>query len=243
MKNKLTTLLFLAFTSLMYAQHNSSIDLVGAIEYSYRTYSYSGNDDLFIRLVEERNEEEKGKSNWRFGFNYNKRLTNKLFLKTGLRLASIGYKGEEQTGLRWGSDHDGMGGFSPSPDPTIPREVQIIDNYIFLEVPIMARWEWGAKKWTTFMETGLSPHIYLTNRNRIITDISNEIEWSAVKPDGFNKIQFVASLSFGTNYQLNDTLQFFAQPVARYHITQQGKGDVNERLWSVGLEVGIRKML
>ena len=242
MKNILTTLLLLVFTTLIYAQHKSSIDLVGSMEYSNRTYSYSGNDELFIRLVEDRNAEETGKSNWRFGFNYNKRLTDNMFLKTGLRLASVGYKGEKNENLRWGADHDGNGGFDPSQNPDLPRSIQFIYNFIFLEVPVIARWEFGNEKWAPFIETGLSPHIYLSNRDLQVTDISNDVFWFRNRIDDFNTVHLVASLSFGVNYHLTDKLQLFAQPVARYHITKKGKGDVNERLWNVGLEIGVRKV-
>ena len=147
MKNILSTLILLLFASIVYAQHNSSIDLIGSIEYSYRTFTYSGSEEFLINSVEERNAEEEGKSNWRFGFNYNKKLTDNLFLKTGLRLASVGYNGGYNDGLRWGTDHDGMGGFDPSLNPDLPRSVQFIYNFIFLEVPIVARWELSDKKW------------------------------------------------------------------------------------------------
>ena len=236
MKYKLATLLFLTFTSLMYAQHNSSIDFVGSLDYSFRFFNYSGDDDLWASFAEDRNVKEEVKSNWRYGLNYNKRLKNNLFLKTGLRLGSVVYN-EHVTSI---VDIDNQEG---PVTVELHRDLQFIYNYIFIEIPVMARWEWNANNWSPYIEAGLSPHIYLTNRERQIVDIENEVYWSRNGDGNIHNFQFVASLSFGLNYQLNHNLQIFAQPVGRYHITSLGKGPVKERLWSVGLEVGVRKGL
>ena len=90
--------------------------------------------------MESRDQTETGKLNWRIGFNYNRRLTSRIFLRTGLRLASVGYKGEKNTDLRWPSEHDGNGGWVA--DPTLPRELaNLIYDYWFVEMPIVGRFE------------------------------------------------------------------------------------------------------
>jgi len=162
-------------------------------------------------------------------------------LKTGLRLAIIGYKGENRTGLRWGSEHDGMGGWVL--DPTLPHEIQLIDDYWFIELPIGARIRLNNKKLNPFFEFGVSPSIYLTTKTKIITDIDTSTKFNKNSQDEFNKIQMVGFISLGMNYYLNENIQIFGQPIIRYHLTKMADALINENLFNYGIEIGIRKRI
>ena len=84
----------------VFCQKNASVDFILGIDYSHRMLSLE-NPNLPIDIVEMRDTAEFAKMNWRVGLNYNQRLSEKIFLKSGLRLASVGYKGAKQEGLRW----------------------------------------------------------------------------------------------------------------------------------------------
>jgi len=236
--------LLLLIPFLSFGQKNQSIDFVGGFDYTYRTLDTDSQEEIFVNLVEDRNGDEAARANWRVGVNYNKKLTKSIFLKTGLRLASKGYKGETQGGLRWGSQHDGMGGFDPDADPESGfEEVQINTNYWFLSIPIAARFEFNEKKWSPFVEVGLVPSIYLVTRNQqIAEEESSTMSFNEI-PAGLNRIHFVGFASFGLNYTLNEKLQLFGQPSFRYHITTLADAPLDEHLYSVGIELGVRKRL
>lgn len=90
--NFLVTLI-LIIPFLGFCQINQSIDFVSGIEYSYRNLATASQNEIMSVILESRDQTETGKLNWRIGFNYNQRLTDRIFLRTGLRLASVGYKG------------------------------------------------------------------------------------------------------------------------------------------------------
>lgn len=239
MKATLSALLICLLPAFALSQAKSSIDLIAGFAYSYRNLTTDSDDAIVIGIMEDRDEEESGKINWRAGFNYNRRLTKNFFLKTGLRMASIGFKGEKVTGLRWPSEHDGNGGWTP--DPNLPHEIQRINDYWFLEVPVAGRWEFGAQKFTPFIEAGVSPSLYLTTRTKEVTDIGSDVDFRNESDQGVHTFHLAGFLSFGANYTLSQNLQLFAQPVFRYHLTPLAEEMIETYLFNYGLEVGVRK--
>ena len=242
MNAKTLILLLLSMPLLAFGQSNSSIDLITGVEYSYRTLSTSSSDAIINGIMERRDDEETGKLNWRAGFNYNRRISSRLFLKTGARLASVGYKGEKKTGIRWGSEHDGNGGWS-GPDPNLPHEIQLIDDYWFIEIPIAGRFEFDGKKLAPFIEAGGAPSIYMGTRTKTVTDIGADVNFEIGKALGFNQWHLVGYLSFGANYDIGQRLQLFGQPIFRYHFTKLADASIAEYLYNVGMEVGVRRRM
>ncbi len=237
MKAKLIATLILLIPVLGFSQINQSIDFIGGIEYSYRNLTTSSNDATVLATLKNLDDKESGKFNWRIGFNYNRRLTNRLFLRTGLRLASVGYKGEKITGLHWGSEENG------TTDPSLPHEIQVVADYWFAEIPIVGRFELNEKKLAPFFELGISPSIYLTTRTKEITDIGTDAKFRNNDANNFNKVHIVGFLSFGINYSINERFQFFGQPSIRYHFTKLADKPIEEYLFNYGIEIGIRKRI
>ena len=236
MKTK-TFLIFLIFPAFLFSQVKSTIDFVAGFEYSYRSINAS-NDDLITNIVLEVRDGETGKLNYRFGFNYNQRLSEKFYLKSGIRLASVGYKGEKRTGLRYGSEFDGNGGYQP--DPNLPHESQFIYDYLFIEIPIIARYEFNKKKISPFIETGISSNVYVTSKTKLITDISTSTEFHDETKFNLNRLHFALNLSFGLNYQIGEKWILFGQPIFRYHFTKLADAPINEYLYNYGIELGAR---
>jgi len=240
MKTSLVLSLLILLPFLVVSQINSSIDFIAGLDYSYRNLSTSSDDAIVLGILENRDEKESGKTNWRFGLNYNRKLTNNIFFKTGLRLASVGFEGEKKTELRWGSELVG-GMFEP--DPNLPREVQIINDYWFLEIPVGIRYEIIHKKLIPFFELGVSPSIYLTTRVTSKTDIGDSTAFNKNNQTDFNQFHLVGYISMGLNYNLNENIQFFGQPIFRYHLTELVDAPIEEHFYVAGIEVGLRKKI
>lgn len=239
MRLKIIFLLVLFLPVFTFAQFGSTIDFIGSLEYSYRhlhlnTSHLAGTSTV----LEKRENGESAKTNWRFGFNYNQRLANKFYLKTGIRWASMGYKGRKLDAI-WASQHDGMGGFTPLPNGI--NETQFIWDYWFLEIPLVGRYEFASGRWTPFVEMGVSPSIYLTTRRNFVTNLGEEV--ALLKENNFNPLHLVGSISAGINYTLSDEWQLFGQPIFRYHLTPIEDTPIQQRLYSYGLEMGIRRKL
>lgn len=234
MKHLLLSLILFPF--LATAQSNVSLDFVVGADYTFRTLYASDNYEFILKV----REAEVGKLNGRTGFNFSKRITNRLFLKTGVRLASVGYYIKKQDDVRWESEYS-TGEWVP--DPNLPHKLSLIKDYWFVEFPLMARLEFNQRKWAPFLEGGVSPSLYVTTRTIIESDFdkNSDFEHAAVK--GFNRLQWVGVLSFGMNYNATSRIQLFAQPVLRYHLSNLVKAPVKEHLYTAGLEMGARLKL
>lgn len=246
MKVKIITTLILLIPILGFSQINQSIDFIGGTEYSYRNLTTSTENGF----LESRDNRESGKINSRIGFNYNRRLTNKIFLKTGLRLVNSGYK--DELSLTWSV---------LNPTPAHTTEYQLAHNYSFIEIPIAGRFEINQKKLSPFFELGISPSIYIKTRTKLISTNEQssqsepapgapsfepyELDTEFLKRDdsNFNKLHFVGFISFGMNYSLTDKFQFFGQPTFRYHLTKLEDAPINEYLFNCGIEIGVRRKI
>ena len=237
-KTRLITYLILFIPLFGFSQLNSTIDFVSGVHYSYRNITTSSEDAMVIRIMENRDDKESGKLNWQIGLNYNRRIAKKIFLKTGLRLSTIGYKGEK-INIKWASEYDNMGQWTP--DPNLMHELQIVHDYWFAEIPIIGRFEFTDKKLTPFFELGVSPSIYLTRKVKSIKDIGTDVRFENNTITNFNHLHFVGIISFGANYSINEKLQIFGQPILRYHLTKLGDAPIEEYLFQYGIEIGLRR--
>lgn len=240
MMKKVLSFLVFVFPSLAFSQTNSSIDLIAGLEYSYRSLSTSSKEEIVVGMLENRNDKESGKLNWRVGFNYNRRLSNKFHLKTGIRLASVGYEGEKKTGLRYASEF-----VTPElwvPDPSLPHEVQFIYDYWFAEIPIIGRFEFADRKVAPFLEFGIAPSVYVTTRTKTVTDLGTDVSFDdGVDAFNFNRFHLVGIFSVGVNFTVSEKMQLFGQPTFRYHLTQLADAAIEEHLFNYGLEIGVRR--
>jgi hypothetical protein len=231
----------LVFPFVLIGQIQSSISGLAGMDYTYRLLRNSSTTPIVKDIFTDRQKEESGTFNYRIGINYNRRLSEKLWLETGLRLSSIGYNGPRRTGLIWGSELNPTTGVF-TPDPTLPHQIQFNYDYIFLEIPVGIRYLLASKnKWKPYFIIGLSPNVYLTTRTHTITDIYNKKDFYASSE--IKKITFSANIGFGFDYNLSEKYQIFAQPSFRYHFTNLSDGPIKEYLYNAGVELGFRKNL
>ena len=231
--------LFLSAPLFSFSQVKSSVDLVGGVEYSNR-YLNNTSDDPAIQAVFEQRKGEAGKMNFRVGFNYNRRLTDRWWIKSGLRLASVGYRSAKIDNLQWPSEFDPVTG-AYTPDPTLPHELQTSTDYWFVEIPVMGRFEMGQGKWRPFVELGVSPLIYLSTRARQVTDIDAMSSFRRNIFGNFNGFHLSGNVSAGVLYLASERWTVFLQPVFRYHFTPLYDAAIREHLYNAGVEVGLRR--
>ncbi|WP_238749361.1 outer membrane beta-barrel protein [Neolewinella maritima] len=236
----LTVCLLFLLPQLSIGQASSSVDLVLGLDYTYRSLRVGDVPDILKDFTVVRNREEAPQLQWRAGVNYNRRLGSRFHLRTGIRLANVGYRGQKFTDLRWGSEFSGNGQYVP--DPSLPHESRSSYSYWFIEVPLVGRYAFSGRRFSPFVELGLAPSVYLTTRTRTVTDLDKFTEYQRDPSSEFNKVHIVGLITFGTNYTLTDRLQLYAQPTARYHLTSLYDAPIQEQLFSVGLELGVRRL-
>lgn len=241
MKTILLSLLLCLPLSLI-AQRQANWDLLAGIDYTYRILQNDSPNPSLITIYNKRQEQEAARLGYRIGINYNRRLTPKWVLKTGLRLVSMGYTRDLRNTppLRWGSEWNGI---NYVPDPNLPHQLKRFNyNYYFLEIPIVIRFEMGSGNWRPFLEGGIAPNIYLTSRSRL--KLENESNANIARDKNIRTAHLVPNLTFGFNRKLNEHHVLFIQTTGRYHVTPSSKSPDNEilleNLYAIGVESGIR---
>ncbi|MFZ2901196.1 MAG: outer membrane beta-barrel protein [Saprospiraceae bacterium] len=236
MKSFIVSLL-VALPFIAFSQPNSTVDLVGGADYAFRFLKNTTEDPATQVVMDVREQDEFGKLNFRAGFNYNRRLFGPLWLRTGLRWASVGYVVQDVDDLRWPSEFDPNTG-AYTPDPNLPHELRLTREYWFIEVPLVARLETGKKKLKSFFEIGVSPHVYLTSRTKQVTDLETKQDFGT---GDVNTLSLAGIVSIGFQYQAGKRTALFFQPIFRYHLTPLSDAPIRENLYNYGLEIGVRK--
>lgn len=234
------SILFLLICLPIFLFSQSKLELIGSLDYSYRTFGNSG----IVQSV--RSSSEIPKLNFHSGINYHQQLKEKLWLKIGLGFSKMGYK-TKNTELIGGINP--QGGF----DPSIPTGIsmQFKYNFQFLEIPIALRYEFSQKRFKPFIEIGVSTKYYLQSEN-ISFQNGEQVEFTKTREDIITQIQYAPTLSLGFSYEINDKWELVMQPNFNYHLSNiyretanlsLSSGLVKEHQFSGGLAIGVRMKL
>ena len=214
----------------------SSFDFSGAFGTAFRTLDYAGEESVY-ETFRNRQEEETPITYWQLAGNYNHQIAPRLYLRTGMRLAITGHR-HDRNDLRWGSEHDGNGGFIF--DPSLPHNFRSRYRNWFAELPVALRYQGGTRKLTPYVELGLAPAYYLHTRQRTTDDIGSDPLVERFREPSTRNVHLIGSAAVGVNYTLNRRAQLFAQPSFRYHLTGLAEGLFPEHPYAGFLEVGCR---
>ncbi len=228
MKFRMLCLLLFTCTLVAQAQKGSSVDAVIGVSLPYS--SFPGFDsDVFRQLP-----------GWRIGGNYHHTLGQRFGLRIGARIWVENAK-IELSELRFGSQHNGEGGF----DPNLPSEEDFLDrkiNNLWIEVPLAGRLYFGEGPWRGFVELGVAPTIFLTQRNVRMNDTgSRESFWIDASSAGIEDIQIIGLAGGGVDFQALERVAFYVTGLGRYITNPIWNPDLgNFHNGNVGLEMGAR---
>jgi|GEM_PF-3531662 len=214
-----TLLPFFAF-----AQCHSSVSVFGGVDYDYRLIPNSVFEEGATGMLRETAQVKS-----RFGVNFHNRVNEKLYFKTGLRVANIGYNQLVREQQYDAGQH------------RIISYTKEIDN-LYLEVPFMFGLTIGHDRVSAFVELGVSPHIFL-NANHVD---SSDKYWDRLNDqtlDYFNFLTLSGNMSVGLDFLVTDNVSTFIAPTARYHFTSSSLEIEGEQLLSFGVEFGVRKRI
>jgi len=237
------TLLFILWPLLTFSQSRSSFDFLFGVDRSYRfnqdldQLTFPGrpaNQGIYGRSSHE--ESIKG---WHLGINYNQILFDDIKIKLGLRVMRGGFSSGQINDFETQEQQDGLDGWIVEPPLTDRWERTY--NYYFLELPVGLRYEYNITgRFQPYVEAGMGPAFLIGSQVRDVTNI----QINKSKQDDLQLVQFVGFLSPGFNCKMNEQSFIFFQPIMRLHATTIQKDSIFEDyLYSVGIEIGLRKNL
>lgn len=172
------------------------------------------------------------------GFGASFAVGRRTLLRTSVHVGQYGdrrWSGPD--GFRWGSQHDGNGGYDPygpgepSVDPTVVNRHQVIEGTVALRRVFPTR-----TAWRPFVEGGISIGKYVTTVNRV-----EGAEPAFESVDRFRGTSPVGRFGVGADYNFNDHVGIYAMPVLQYHLRSLNeRGLTPVHPWRVTLEVGVR---
>jgi hypothetical protein len=243
MKNKIILLLSIVISSISYSygqprglkfsNQKSTLDIVVGGDFGFRQIKGNSSHVESNQIVQNREGFENQKLNYRFGFNYYHGISERILIKTGLRIANPGF------------------GFS-NVDKIDPKtDINLIEksyqqngleyryNYQILEVPLGIKYVITGSTCKPYVELAVSANFY---GNTIVKEISYEgkvIDKVKIS-ENINPINYIANFSAGGEFIITDKIAGFSQLVARYQINNLRIGEIEEKLFGLGLEMGIR---
>lgn len=229
MNKRITFSLLLAmlFPAFSFSQYLTSLDFISSVDYNENAH----------RLVEFREPISRGSIssrstfNYRIGANFNARLYDAVYLKTGIRYSEMGLRNMEY-----------VDEFNTFWDPSVVGSSNFvhISYYLrFIEIPIALRYQLGKGPLSFFFEGGLSSNIYINSQQIFTTkDYSETTNYR----DGVSRINYAIIFSVGINYSFSQKHQFFFQPIGRA-FRKRLDGRSTNKPTSLGLEIGFRYTL
>ncbi|MEM9918235.1 MAG: outer membrane beta-barrel protein [Bacteroidota bacterium] len=210
-----------------------AIDLVLGIDYGFRTFKHLGEPEDQLAVVRQRSHIEKPSYNLRIGFNYNRLLSDRWAIKTGLRLINPGFRSGSSIDIREGDD------WKLENSQFAQDGYDYRFQYLFLEIPTMFRYVYSRNWCKSYLEAGLSHNFYLHSK------INQQREGEAQSFKGRQNLKpynISAALAIGGEILLERQWSIFIQMGAHYQLTPLREQQVKEYLVSLGLESGWRMM-
>ena len=211
MKNTFILLCIFFLASTVSGQMHTSIDVVGSYDPVNNVHFNFGGTS------------HGNRTGYRIGGNFNFRIFEQVFIKTGTRF------------VRQGNDM-----LFVVPGAFLYREY--VDEY-YIEIPLSIRYEFSNRKVSLYGEVGMSPHIYLKGkltqeRDQMIT--SNDYEIPYLKD---RRIRLAIVFGIGMNINLSNHFQVFIQPTYRYFLGPNNSLGSIAGATNLGVEVGVRKAI
>lgn len=228
MKN-LTLFLFALLPAFAFSQTQKFMELYATPNYSYRTNSITS---------------DQGRVGYNFGLALSGPLkTDRLHWIAGLQFSTFGSKNKSD-GLRWGTQHNGEGGFDPSlPGESVTR-VSFRNAYFYFEMPLGVRYFLTQGKVKFFVQPTANPALFLTQRTDAeysYSDRPDEQNTTTGNSGNFRTLNLHAALGAGIEFPLSDKLSLQFMPQAGIQAFSAAKNSTTgSRLYSVGFRAGLK---
>ena len=167
----------------------------------------------------------------------------KLHWSFGLRFVDQAIKNGNDD-LRWGSQHDGSGGFDPNAPIGSLTGFEITNHYYFLQIPLGVKYYFLDGKVKLFIQPNLAPAFYLTNRNKITRKYNDRPDESNVEKNNdtdLRTVNFFGELGIGLEVPVSKTVNILFRPTGNIQILSAiADSETGARMYAAGVHAGMR---
>ena len=192
----------------------------------------------------------KAKLSHTAGLKIDYRLNEHWTVGSGMAYANFGlYFEQNGDDLRWGTQHNGQGGFDPSiPSGEEDKTYQQIRHaYHFIEIPLRVTYNTGGEGVHFYIAAGLAPRLFLADKTKVeinlLEESSNEDIYSDETYD-YSRLQLGVFSACGIELNIGPHTTFYTGPRIQIH-RFAGKSEALSHSFTadfiqLGLEMGVR---
>ncbi|MEL6655626.1 MAG: hypothetical protein AAFR36_04235 [Bacteroidota bacterium] len=210
----------------VFAQKQQGLSLVTGIDYLERS------SQILSTAFE-----EAPHLHFRLGVDYDRKLSETWWIKTGLRLTHFRFDSGDQNNLVYEQTipEDFGGGGLMFEAGEFADGVRLRNTDYFVEIPLLARFH-PANAEHFYLEGGAAFNLYLTTYSSLEIGDEQETLWERDRSGAIDRLLPSVRLSAGWQWPLANGNHLFLQPTFRYFFPE---GE-NLNIFSGGLEIGYR---
>lgn len=188
-----------------------------------------GNSPNVDIVINQRDNFEKYKVSYNLGASLLIPTGEKFSLETGLRFTDKGYSISE------------MFFFWPQPDPNLAISGRANINLLFLDVPMLVRFTLGDKKVRFITRIGATANLLLSETERQIFTFQNGSQDISTRNGSgdYKTFNISPTVSFGLEYEFSNQFHLQLAPEGMITILNATNRNIKERLWNVGMNIGL----
>ncbi|MFM6926304.1 MAG: outer membrane beta-barrel protein [Ferruginibacter sp.] len=202
-------------------------------DYNYRTLKNSDGSSSANVIIKTRNDQEIARFGYTTGLNVCFGISKQLALETGIQYSNKGYRTSNKDLVYF------------PPDPTAPVKAKFVYAYQYLGIPIKATFFFGKGNLRFVTGIGFTTNLLLNIKNTATYEYANGSTEKKTQSStsGFNKVDLSPMVSAGFQYKLNNKIHISAEPTFRYGLIKTKDVSITEKLWNVGLNMGLYYVL
>jgi len=211
------------------AQKNISLGFSFSPDYSFRSLSNNDGSPSSGFIINVRNGYETDKFGYTTGLNLNIECSKHIEFQTGILYSNKGYQTIKQD-LNY-----------PAPSPNLPTQIKFVYNFHYLDIPFKINFATGKNKVKFIAGAGITANFLLKENEKNIRYYSNgdNKEEKESSTSDFEKFNISSLISLGVEYKLNENIFLRTEPTFRYGLLKVIDEPVTERLWNLGLNIGV----
>ncbi len=216
-----------------------SIGVVFSPDYCFRTIKDNEGSTTTNGIVNNRALIESPKISYTTGVFSSYNISNKLALSLGLQYSNKGYK-TVMNDLTYGDIVDPRRGFLYSTGGSTPTNVQLTDQYHYLDIPLKVNYVLGNGKLCFISTTGITVNILLGTSTKLSYTYSDGSKDNKTeKYDyGTNRFNLSPEVGIGLGWRISPAGSLSFVPTFRYGLLKTFNTSITEYLWSGGIVIG-----